>query len=720
MLNFTGQDLLGTSLGFIIFPLVLVFPGYVIGWALNLFDFRSRLPVARYVIALVVSNAVTPVCLFLIYRYFSANVALVALILCALGWAAIGIVASLKKPHPGSMPSNGSIRYQTIAWIMAGVWVAFSIFWLVDIQIGNKLYFNTVAHDYTTRVAVVDAITRTGVPPVNPAYYPGHPVRITSLYYFWYILASVVDRIGGNLVDARQAIIAGVAWCGLCLMATIGLYLRIRYGAGGTKAWKASILGSELLLVSGLDIIPVVILLIRAKQVWGHLIFNGSIEAWNVPIMAWLGALTWVPMHVSALMACLAGMMLFLYSFHQGFRQQAAAAVITGLAFASALGLSVWVTMTFAIFWAVWMAVRLFNRQNRRGVLWMAFAGVISAGAAFPFLRDLSLGPAGSFSGSPAFLFYVRPFPILDVFVVSFPFLVRQLIYLLLLPVNYLFELGFFFLVGLLWIQRYWKKEGDRNSFFTPEILLLLTVTLLLSFVQSGLTGVDDLGIRAWLLGQFVLLIWAVDLVQDALHRKAWTFPSNLRMIHSAQKSSLIRKVLVAFFIIGILTTALDAGVNRTWSMLIDLNVVGFPNDLSPDTQLGARTYAARLAYDFIRDKLPQNVVVQPNPSVVLDRPSGLYGTRQIAVSDLSAYGISLGDFQERVDQVSQIFLGKSSATWGSLDQDCTRNFINILIVNDTDPLWRELPRLELQRPALYENDHYALLECGHSFGISP
>jgi len=720
MTSFTIQDLLGAFLGFIIFPLVLVFPGYVLGWGLNLFDFKNRLPVTRYVIAVALSNAITPIGLFLIYRFFSADLALVVLTACAIGWGTILILSKLKKtPTPGraSIQSN---RYQRIAWVAAGAWVVFSIFWLVDIQIGNRLYFNTVAYDYTTRVAVVNAITRTGVPPVNPGYDPGHPVLLTSLYYFWYILASVVNKVGGTLVDARQAFIASVAWCGLCLMATVGLYLRIRNGEGGTKAWKSSLLGSQLLLVSGLDIIPVLILLLRAKIFLGHLMLDGRIEGWNIPIMDWFGAVMWVPIHVSALLACLLGLMLFLYSTQRGLREQAIAAVIGGLAFASGLGLSVWVTLTFAVFWGIWMVVRLITPRTRLSVLWMAFSGVVSLCAAYPFIHDLFFGPAAASLGNSPLLFFVRPFPILDVFASSFSFWKRELFDLLVLPVNYLFELGFFAVVGLVWLQNYRKRARHQNPFHVPEMLLLGTVVLLLSFVHSNLTGIDDLGIRAWLLGQFVLLIWAVDLIQDFVLGRTWTFPAILRNLPMAGRSPLIRNILMVFFTIGVLTTTLDMFVLRTWSMLIDLNVVGFPNDLSADIHLGERTFSARLAYDFIRDHLPLDVVVQPNPSVVLDRPSGLYGTRQIAVSDHTEYGISPVDFQERVDQISQIFQGKSPATWARIDQDCAQNFINILIVNDTDPLWHDLPKLELQRPPLYSNDRYALLECGSALKYIP
>ncbi len=35
------------------------------------------------------------------------------------------------------------------------------------------------------------------------------PKNLTFLYYYWYILPSIIDLIGGNFINSRQAMIAG-------------------------------------------------------------------------------------------------------------------------------------------------------------------------------------------------------------------------------------------------------------------------------------------------------------------------------------------------------------------------------------------------------------------------------------------------------------------------------------------------------------------------------
>jgi hypothetical protein len=90
--------------------------------------------------------------------------------------------------------------------IFAG-WSLFAILSLIDIQLGNRLYFSVASYDLISRVSITGAITRTGVPPTNPGYFPGKTVPLTFLYYFWYILGSLIDQIGGTWMDARMAMI---------------------------------------------------------------------------------------------------------------------------------------------------------------------------------------------------------------------------------------------------------------------------------------------------------------------------------------------------------------------------------------------------------------------------------------------------------------------------------------------------------------------------------
>lgn len=704
LLNFTVQDTLHMLLAVLLFPTVLVFPGYVTGWALNIFSFKQRTIPAQYAIAIALSNSIIPVVLFFAFRFVSNQFGIGIIVAFFAIWIAIQI--KLAREHRLHLKI---IQEHKTAFIIGIVWVIFCVLLLVDIQIGQKLYFNSAAYDFTTRTALIEAVTQTGIPPINPTYYPGHFERITELYYFWYILGSVVNSIGGRWVDARAALFAGITWGGLSLMATVATYLRIRSHQKERKVSRASILGIQLLAVSGLDFIPVISFMIAAKIASGNLPFDGLIEGWNLPIMSWLNALTWVPNHISGLIACMVAM-LAIISAHQTTKSNWVINVLlAGVSLASAFGLSLWMVFTFGIFMAIWAIWLLFQKDQRSLLVAVLAAGSLGLIVASPFLADIlrSGGKSGMTGAFPLGL-YVRHFS----FSKALPHGMREVVSALLLPINYFFELGFFFTIAVLWVRKNRKSENwSTNSFWKAEMLLLVTVVILLSFVKSTVIALNDLGMRAWLLGQFILIIWAVDIFNTSSEQSSWLTLSAIKAIPVSKRVSDLLSILL---IVGIMTTALEGIVTRFWTILIDNGVAGVPNELSLDTNLGERTYDGRLAYEYIRDHTPQNLVVQSNPTIALDRPSGLYGTRQMVISDRTMYGVPMTVFKDMSTSIGRIFLAENMTDWASTDEICSQYFIQAIIVNDADPLWSSLPTLKEQRVPLYINRRYAVFPCGN------
>ena len=101
-MNFTLQDILGATLAFCLFPLVIVFPGYVVGWALDLFDFRRRQPIVRLGIGIALSFAVSPIVLHLTSSLLSFNVALLTLT----GFAAAFVIIILKEKFVAALEDD--------------------------------------------------------------------------------------------------------------------------------------------------------------------------------------------------------------------------------------------------------------------------------------------------------------------------------------------------------------------------------------------------------------------------------------------------------------------------------------------------------------------------------------------------------------------------------------------------------------------------------------
>ena len=702
--NFFLQDLIGITFALLLFPLIFVFPGYVIGWIFNLFEQRTRPFLAQLATGVFISASVIPSFLFLVYRLLSAKIGVGVLFAFAIAAVYIYFTqnnAFSKNENPVFAVEKG---YQKSILGLILLWLFLSVFVSMDVQIGNRLYFSNNSYDMLTRVSLVDAMTRTGVPPINPSYYPGEAVHLNFLYYYWYILASVVDMLGGSLVSAFHAMIASISWCGIALFATVSTYIQVR--TPSEISWRKTLIAIQLFAVSGLDCIVIILAAVSG----GYLPSNGGIEGWNMPIMSWLNAITWVPHHVGAGCACIFALLVLMDGKHEKITDKIFAPVLIGLAFASAFGLSVWVMFVFAIFWAVWAVISL--SQKRYASLWvMVLSGFFALIFVLPFLVGLVSGkstPSTPSNALPVAL-YIRPFMASVVFPEGTPSVILGTANFIMLPLNYLFELGFFFIMAAVWMQEFYNKNKNLNPIYKAELTLVVVTTVVLSFLYSTLISINDLGIRGWLPLQIILIVWSVDVITLFLSDKKWISPKIFRAFDRPKSLGVVLGVTLT---LGLLTSSLEAISLRMWAMMIDMNMVKLPNSISVDNHLGERTYYARLAYAYINDNTSPETVIQNNPLDLFDRPSGLYGGRQMVISDRTIYGVSLDVYEKLSKDVGTIFVRKVS-TWNEIDAKCNQYKIDILVFKDTDKVWKSLPDLKTTRMPMYENPYYALYSCG-------
>lgn len=693
-MNFTLQDIISSTLAFFLFPLVLVFPGYICSHALNLFDFKSRHIIVKLGIGLILSFSISPIIFDLTSSLFSLNFS--ALILSGFAIAFL-IVIRKEKTTFTLTPST-----KTILWICSA-WIVFAIISLIDIQWHDQLYLSVLSYDHTTRISIIEAMTRTGVPPINPGYYPGHPVRLTFLYYFWYVLGSLIDLLGGTIVDARAALSASIAWAGLGLIAITAFYLQMRNTNRAEKAWQISKIGVCLLAVSGLDVLLFIISMsnpVKTEQ-WSTIQFASLV--WNnmqfsllTMIFTWIVSVLFVPHHVAAMIAGLTSMMLVQSARGKTTSRKIVILSVAGLGFASCLGLSVWVTIIFVAFWGIWIITLFLQKTDRNLVFPMILAGLIAILLASPFLLGL-LQSGGTTAGQAPIIFEVRSFMLLEPFTKELPLLLRSLIMLVIFPIDYMFELGFFFWAGIYWLRIKSKNKILPNPFYLAEILLLAVVLFTVSFLRSTQLLSNDLGTRAWLPGQFILLIWGVDIVEVLFFTKSGATFTSIKTEHR----NLTRYILQILIVLGIFTSAID-------SLFLRIFWPGWAGK-----EFGEQIYSAHLAYDYLRNHIPADTITQNNPEDILDRPSGLYGTHQMAIADRTAFGVPLDVFNKMVSEVAVIFTSQKETDWKKTDAICRQHFIDVLIIKDSDPIWNSLALLKTLRPALYENTHYALFACG-------
>jgi hypothetical protein len=691
--NFFIADVIGSSLALVLFGLFALVPGYVIAWTIQLLDFRRRTFLAQLTLSIPLSIGVSPVLAYLLGRFLSMDA---VWLLFGLIWLAFLAISALKfRSYAKRLPPRKALGIYCA--IVCG-WLVVGLISLVDVQIRNRLYFSVVSFDYSLRTAVVSSISRTGIPPANPYFFPGHLVQL-RYHYFWLILCSLVNQLGGALVSSRQAIIGGTLWSGLGLIASVPLYLRFVHPAGARDIHRRSLLGIALLAVTGLDLLPNLMLDIGKAPL-------PDPEWWNNQISSWTTSVLCVPHHTAALIAGLMGV-LIIWNYAQADTPwiRTAWMAVAGLCLATCVGSSIYVGFVFGAALALWTCIVILNRWHKEG-LFLIGTGLLALLAVARQLLDLH-GPFGAGGNSgPLFIFRVRDFVLSGAFTGwgRASALRINMVNALLLPLNYFGELGAFFVCGI-WTLRRWRSSKAALSRYELVTLTLAGSSIMIcTFLRSTVIANNDLGSRGFLLAQFVLLLWMVDVVE-------------LSPSLSAAQHNLLGLLLV----IGALGSVYEAGLLRVYPVLADALDIPRFEWLCSDHNLGRRTYALREGYEELKGRLPATAIVQHNPNAVPDDlPYGLYADRPV-VAESPACGVGFGGDPQSCAavqaQLRPIFEGISDAD--TVDRACTVLSISGLLVKDTDPVWVRRDVWVWRRQPITSNRFMRILPCGESFAAA-
>jgi hypothetical protein len=697
--NFTVVDVVGSLEASLEFALILFIPGYVIGWLSNVFSFRKRPFPMQVLLSSPLAVAVLPILVYLLGRYPRTLWTL---------FGATWLAFLLFIPGIAALVSQARKQFRSrTAWIGAAFvlgWATLAVATLVDLQFKYRLYVSTTAYDYSTRTAFTAAAVR-AIPPSNPFFAANPPIAL-RYHYFWMLLCSLVVRLGH--VGPKQAMYGGTVWAGIALMSLIVISLEFFTGVRERFQQRAFI-GVALLLVTGLDILPNLYIYLHWHQV------APDMEWWNaVQITSWIDSLLWVPHHVMGLVACMVGVLVLQCEVSTRF-QRAIAILIAGLAFASSAGLSILVTFTFAVFAVLWLL--LAAHRNRWGEVAVLMAsGVVGLLIGLPYLSTL-LEPAldGSGGGGRFFALGIREFSFGTNLLASiFHFLPMtwvgwELLLLLLLPLNYFFELGFFLIVAAVRMRsiRLGRTEMSRQE--EMAWVLVGTSFLVGTFFRSTTIDSNDLGWRCFLPAQLIFLVWAAPLIEEWWSTRRVTVHSNA-----------IAVFMGALLVTGLVGTAYQVVMLRIYPILVDRGTLqaGVPW-LDHDRRLGERTYALRSVYDSLGKIVPADAVVQYNPYAAVFIPHQLYSDHDAAIGQPSCganFGGELARCAGRAEAVAVLFGKPSASESASLDVICRKYRIDVMLVDDNDPVWKDPNSWAWSRKPLLANDHVRALACGDDY----
>ena len=523
-------------------------------WITDFLGFRQRSWVARLFWSVPLSFAVSAITAMLIGKYFT--LAAVAFLFVVIGVAFLIIsVAEISRIRKRREPwSFGWNPFGTTGLMFALIWIAVVLVSLLDFQKGENLYSSLFLWDHASRVNWTESILRTGIPPDNSLYFYQHPAPMRN-YYFWYVLCAAVVKIFH--LPARAVLTASCVWAGFALAAILGLFLK-HFLAAGSRLRRQFLIAVGLLSVTGLDICVNVFELFLL-----HHPLPLDLEWWSHDeIYSWYGSLIWVPHHVMALVCCMFAFLLAWLSASEPRRVRIVSTVFIALALASAFGLSVFVPVAFFLVMLAWGTWQVIFTRTRGPALLLATGGALALLLVFPFVLELTQGTS-KMQGGRLFTLSIRemipsaPLLRLSSFYspgVAYPPLAQAGAKLLLLLPGYAIELGFFFIIFLVYLVPKFRNGRKLTGAERSLVFIAIATVPVISFLRSAVLQTNDFGWRAAMILQFPLLLLASDWLMNLKSEE----PGSARLDHQASRRRMAALASLAL-VVGVISTISQA-----------------------------------------------------------------------------------------------------------------------------------------------------------------
>jgi hypothetical protein len=682
--NFMLEDIERTLLAMLFCPFVFYCPGYVLARVADILEFKEQNIGVKSLLALCLSIAIYPTIVFIGGLIVGLKVILVLYGLIALWfvWNIISDFRQVKRVSNSNGESKGFLARYRFGILACLLWFVIAVLSLIDWQPGPEDLFPPVeVHDYTKHIVVTDAITRTGVPPVSPMFCPSDAPKL-FYYYYWFMLCSLVEQCSGGLLHPREAVLAGDVFTGFALLAAIALATRFLLPAAKDDRWQTAKIACLLTLATGLDLLPVGLshVMMAAKH---ELPIFASVEWWNDYIESFTHFAIWVPHHVAGFVSCVIGTII-LRRFQETGEKPLTMLILASLAFASAIGLSIYVSVTFAAGWVLWSLICIKTKIEGR-IAQVTIAGVLSALMSVPLIATLI---QANHSHARQIALTIRPFLFGEALVnqVIPRALVNKWIialeHLAFLPLNYGMEFGFFALGTYLYFR-------TRDKFSSQDwfLLTLFAASLLIAtFLRSAVRN-NDLGIRSVSVAQLAMLLWSARLVWEHFTQKL-ARPMSRRQIN----------LLGALLVTGV------AGVLYDLLILRFAQQIGMRRAYDAGVQDGTRNFYARDMYEKLDKMLKRDSKIQHNPIETLEPYDGSYGRRQVVLFDRH-YGTLMGISPEMYGPV-EADIGKifSAGSPEEVEAIAGKYGIDALIVKENDPVWKDPNSWVYKKTPDYQN----------------
>jgi hypothetical protein len=701
---------------------VAVCTGYLTGWLTDLHGFRRRSLVERIFWSVPLSFSVATIGSVLVGKFVSLGAVVLLYVLSAAACVFLLLREHIHRRRAGMCWLLGVWPLGGVALLVAAVWVAVVLLSLVDLQSGQKLYMNMAILDQSYRVAWMDAVLRTGVPPHNPQFWFHQPAAMHN-YYFWYVICAGVARM--THLPMRAVMTAGCVWSGVLLAAVTGLYLK-HFLCAGERLRRQFLQALGLCFVTGLDLLVVIWGVIYAQQAPAP-----DFEAWSKDgVISWLHTLLWAPHHLAGMLCCMFAFLLAWLSAEEKGRRLAVSGGLIAAAVASAFGMSIYSTFAFFVLMVLWAVWRVAVERKPRTAVVLASGGAGAVVLIMPYLLELTHtasgmhGAGASVSGGLPFAFTVREMippdglltmPLMQRLAAVHPIAALNTAKLTLLAPGYALEFGFYLAVLLIYMAPAWRGRVRLTEAQRTLVFLALAALPAMTFLRSSVLEVNDFGWRAALLMQFPLLLlgsevlagWRLadrkqdaELAASALPRSA---PNWLRAVAALA-------LVVGFF--GTICQALSLRLAVPAAVAVTNTPQGWAVHEIPHN-----TYLSAVGYAHMDATIPRDAIVQYNPyhpSSYWMAADMLGANRQAAIANDQPWcGSELGGDPSgcvpMAAAMDAVFKGSDAA---QARATCHQFGVQYLVATVYDPAWKRGDGWVWTLPAVVADPEFRALDC--------
>jgi hypothetical protein len=450
--------------------------------------------IARHLLPRVLALGTAPVIGWAVFS--AASLPILSLIgfstLTVIGLAALGLgLAVIGLRRPSSAPTDLKPWWLAAAPIAAAILALAPALALLPKYSERGVHLAAPIFDHS-KIAIIDAMTRQELPPVNPVLaQPDAAAGHLVYYYLWHFSAAALAlplRISGWEADI------GLTWftafASLTLMMALAVWLSRRAGA----AIVAGALAASASLREVLNIF------------FGNYELEPFLQRPN-GFAGWLFQSAWVPQHLMAASGVIASMLLLgYYAQRPKLGYVLTLALVVAASFESSAFVG-GVTFAVAALASAPLLLGVIERKRRViAILGLAFAGAVALGLAAPFIRDqfafiAARGSVGAIG--------INHFPVLGE---MFPPTLRRILdlpayWLILLPL----EFPASFIAGAIALVAMLGTRAPIPEWTAARVLgVLAGAGLAISWLLVSRFGDNnDLGLRAVLPAAVILIAFA-------------------------------------------------------------------------------------------------------------------------------------------------------------------------------------------------------------------